>query len=64
MQQVKAEKFTESVVEDAALAWLNSLGYAVLHLPVRGTQTRKATAAGRQVARTLRQGAGIVADKL
>lgn len=23
--------FTESVVEDAALAWLESLGYAVLH---------------------------------
>lgn len=26
--------FTESVVEDAALAWLESLGYAVLHGPV------------------------------
>jgi len=25
--------FAESVVEDAALAWLESLGYAVLHLP-------------------------------
>lgn len=25
--------FTESIVEDAALAWLLSLGYAVLHLP-------------------------------
>lgn len=25
--------FTESVVEDAALAWLESLGYAVLHGP-------------------------------
>jgi hypothetical protein len=24
--------FTESVVEDAALAWLEGLGYAVLHL--------------------------------
>jgi len=24
--------FTESVVEDAALGWLESLGYAVLHL--------------------------------
>lgn len=23
--------FTESIVEDAALAWLESLGYAVLH---------------------------------
>ena len=25
--------FTESVVEDAALAWLESLGYAVKHVP-------------------------------
>ena len=25
--------FTESVVEDAALAWLEALGYAVLHGP-------------------------------
>lgn len=25
--------FTESIVEDAALAWLASLGYAVLHGP-------------------------------
>ncbi len=25
--------FTESVVEDAALAWLESLGYAVKHDP-------------------------------
>lgn len=25
--------FTESVVEDAALAWLETLGYAVLHGP-------------------------------
>lgn len=25
--------FTESVVEDAAIAWLESLGYAVLHGP-------------------------------
>ena len=25
--------FTESVVEDAALAWLESLGYEVLHGP-------------------------------
>ena len=24
---------TESVVEDAALAWLEALGYAVLHRP-------------------------------
>ena len=26
-------QFTESVVEDAALAWLEALGYAVLHGP-------------------------------
>ena len=25
--------FTESVVEDAALAWLEALGYAILHGP-------------------------------
>ena len=25
--------FSESVVEDAALAWLEALGYAVLHGP-------------------------------
>jgi type I restriction enzyme R subunit len=25
--------FTESIVEDAALAWLGSLGYTVLHGP-------------------------------
>jgi hypothetical protein len=25
--------FTESIVEDAVLAWLEALGYAVLHLP-------------------------------
>jgi type I restriction enzyme R subunit len=27
------QSFTESVVEDAALAWLEALGYAVLHGP-------------------------------
>lgn len=27
------EAFTESIVEDAALAWLSSLGYTVLHGP-------------------------------
>ncbi len=26
-------QFTESIVEDAALAWLEALGYAVLHGP-------------------------------
>jgi hypothetical protein len=26
-------KFTESIVEDAALAWLEGLGYTVLHGP-------------------------------
>ncbi len=26
-------EFSESVVEDATLAWLESLGYSVLHLP-------------------------------
>lgn len=28
-----SQAFSESVVEDAALAWLESLGYAVKHLP-------------------------------
>jgi type I restriction enzyme, R subunit len=28
-----SQGFTESIVEDAALAWLESLGYAVLHGP-------------------------------
>ena len=26
-------RFAESIVEDAALAWLEALGYAVLHGP-------------------------------
>jgi type I restriction enzyme R subunit len=26
-----SSRFTESILEDAALAWLESLGYAVLH---------------------------------
>ena len=26
-------RFSESIVEDAALAWLDALGYAVLHGP-------------------------------
>jgi type I restriction enzyme R subunit len=30
---VSNRTFTESVVEDAALAWLSSLGYKVLHGP-------------------------------
>jgi hypothetical protein len=28
-----SERFTESVVEDATLAWLGELGFAVLHRP-------------------------------
>lgn len=28
-----SQSFTESVVEDAGLAWLESVGYAVLHGP-------------------------------
>lgn len=30
---IRMSSFTESVVEDAALAWLQGLGYAVLHGP-------------------------------
>jgi len=33
--------FTESVVEDAALAWLESLGYAVKHLPAPQNETTR-----------------------
>jgi hypothetical protein len=29
--------FTEPIVEDAALAWLDALGYAVLHDPAIAT---------------------------
>jgi hypothetical protein len=32
---------TESVVEDAALAWLGSLGYAVKHLPAPPNDTTR-----------------------
>ncbi|MGH7784478.1 MAG: hypothetical protein ACREO5_11635 [Candidatus Binatia bacterium] len=36
-------KFTESVVEDAALAWLESLGYTIKHLPApQNVATRQA----------------------
>lgn len=37
-----SKSFTESIVEDAVLAWLESLGYAVLHLPAPCTATRQA----------------------
>ena len=30
---MSAGTFTESIVEEAALAWLEALGYAVLHGP-------------------------------
>ena len=33
MESAGMSHFTESVVEDAALAWLQALGYAVLHGP-------------------------------
>ena len=33
--------FTESVVEDAVLAWLESLGYAVKHLPAPQNETTR-----------------------
>ena len=33
--------FTESVVEDSALAWLESLGYAVKHLPAPQNETTR-----------------------
>ena len=34
-------RFSESVVEDAALAWLESLGYAVKHLPAPQNDTTR-----------------------
>lgn len=35
--------FSESVVEDATLGWLESLGFAVLHLPApQSESTRQA----------------------
>ena len=33
--------FTEAVVEDAAVAWLESLGYAVKHLPAPQNDTTR-----------------------
>lgn len=33
--------FTESVVEDAALAWLESFGYPVKHLPAPQNETTR-----------------------
>jgi hypothetical protein len=32
------QRFTESVVEDAALAWLESLGYTIKHGPEIGPE--------------------------
>ena len=59
---------TEDLIEQAALTWLNSLGYAVLHLPAppacAGHADRQSNAARQAAVRTSRQGAGIVADKL
>ncbi len=33
MRQVRAARFAESVVENAALEWLEALGYAIKHGP-------------------------------
>lgn len=33
MESAGVSHFTESIVEEAALAWLGALGYAVLHGP-------------------------------
>jgi len=43
--------FSESVVEDAALAWLESLGYAVKHGPDIAPDELAANLQKRQVAR-------------
>ena len=34
---MSVRNFTESVVEDAALAWLEALGYSALHGPAIAT---------------------------
>ncbi len=43
--------FTESVVEEAALAWLEALGYAVLHGPEIAPGEIRVKDAGRFVER-------------
>lgn len=35
------QRFTESVVEDAALAWLESIGYAIKHLSAPQNDTTR-----------------------
>ncbi|MDP2603553.1 MAG: hypothetical protein Q8S00_13320 [Deltaproteobacteria bacterium] len=36
-----SSSFTEAVVEDAAVAWLRELGYAVKHLPAPQNDTTR-----------------------
>ncbi|MBI2088453.1 MAG: hypothetical protein HYT78_06865 [Deltaproteobacteria bacterium] len=36
-----SNRFAESVVEDAALAWLESVGYGVKHLPAPQNDTTR-----------------------
>jgi len=38
LKSIMNSRFTESVVEDAALAWLESLGYTVKHGPEIGPE--------------------------
>lgn len=57
------DRFTESIVEEAALAWLGELGYVVLHGPdiaVGEPAAERTDPAYRDVVleRRLRQGAG------
>jgi hypothetical protein len=35
------DRFSESVVEDAALAWLEGLGYTIKHLPAPQNDTTR-----------------------
>lgn len=44
-------KFAESVVEDAALAWLEALGYSIAHGPVIAAGELVADLGNKQVAR-------------
>lgn len=43
-------RLSESVVEDAALAWLEGMGYAVLHGPDISPSGETGTQRGREVA--------------
>lgn len=55
-----SQHFTESIVEDAALAWLESPSYAVLHLRA----SARAAAAGPQSIESLQVGVPNIALRI